>query len=128
MRQLVEKLLALQKLYFGPDAASAPVKAQVAALREQVPASVLGHFDRFIARGKNGVAIARRGVCSECHLRISSGTLASLAYTSDIHRCGHCDRYLYLPEDEPLGLMDADSGRAASPPVRRKRKAAQRVR
>jgi predicted nucleic acid-binding Zn-ribbon protein len=103
----MEHLLALQKLELDIKPLTLEHEAEVLKLREQVPAPILGHFDWLIVRGKKGVAIARNGVCSECHLRITSGTLASLVYTTEVQVCGNCGRYLYLPEDEPLGLTDS---------------------
>ncbi len=103
MRQIVEKLLALQKLELGAKPRTPEQEAQILKLRQQLPGPILGRFTRSIARGKKCVAIARRGACSECHLRLPSGTMAALAYTSEVHLCDNCGRYLYLPEDEPLG-------------------------
>lgn len=107
MRQIMEKLLTLQKLQL--DAPLPPLNAdqQILRLRKEVPAPVLGQFDRLITRGKKGVAIARNGTCGGCHLRLPSGTIAALAYTNEVHVCDYCGRYLYLPEDEPLGLTDS---------------------
>lgn len=105
MTELMENLLALQRLQFNVYSQTAASQVEAEKLRKKVPAPILERFDRLILRGKKGVAIARHGVCSECHLRISSGTLASLAYTTEIHVCDNCGRYLFLPEDEPLGLL-----------------------
>ena len=126
MRQIMEKLLALQKLQLQKKPLSLETEREILRLREKVPAPILCHFDPLLARGKKGVAIARNGVCSECHLRISSGTLASLAFTSEIHICDNCDRYLYLPEDEPLGLIGSppSSNAPVESPGRRTRKKA----
>jgi predicted nucleic acid-binding Zn-ribbon protein len=110
MREIMEKLLSIQKLELGATSLKLEHEAETLKLREQVPAPILGHFDRLIARGKKGVAVARNGACGECHLRLPSGTMAALAYTNEIHLCDNCGRYLYLPENEPLGLTD-------SPPV-----------
>src|SRR5258708_39567880 len=104
MRQVMENLLALQNHELATEPVSPGQKAEIARLREQVPAPILAHFERLVARGKNGVAIARHGACGECHLRLPTGTMAALAYTNEVHLCDNCGRYLYLPEDEPLGL------------------------
>jgi hypothetical protein len=69
------------------------------------------------ARGKKGVAIARNGVCIECHMRIPIGVLATLTMGADIQLCS-CGRYLFLPAALP-----------AAPPIpakpkRRSKKAA----
>ena len=104
MVKILGELLAVQKLQLETKPLSLETERQILAAREKVPKPMLDRFDRFIARGKSGVAVVRQGVCSECHLRITPGTLASLAYTSEIHVCDHCGRYLFLPETEPLGL------------------------
>lgn len=100
----MDPLLVLQKLALDPQPRTPDHKAEVLKLREQVPAPIVGHFDRLIARGKKGVAIARNGACDECHLRLPSGPRAALAYTNEVHLCDNCGRYLYLPANEPLGL------------------------
>ena len=109
MTQIMQHLLVLQTLELDTKPLTLENERGILELREKVPAPILAHFTRLIARGKKGVAIARNGVCSECHLRITSGTLASLAHTTEIHLCENCGRYLYLPENEPLGLADSAS-------------------
>lgn len=126
MRKIMKLLLALQKFEFDDRSGTAESQAEMAKLRDQVPPPILAHYERLVGRGKKGVAIARHGVCSECHLRITSGRLVSLVYTNEIQLCDNCGRYLYLPDDEPLGLSYAP----ASPPVPLKnpsRRAAPRV-
>ena len=91
----MEQLLALQKLQLETTMHSLNTEREILRLRKEVPAPVLGRVDRFLARGKKGVAIACNGVCSECHLGISSGI------------CDNCGRYLYLPEDEPLDFTNS---------------------
>jgi predicted nucleic acid-binding Zn-ribbon protein len=103
----MELLLSLQKLQLQAKSLSLADESEILKRREKVPVPILIHFDRLIARGKKGVAVVRSGVCSECHLRIPSGTLASLTYTAEVHKCDNCGRYLYLPMNEPLGLMDS---------------------
>jgi predicted nucleic acid-binding Zn-ribbon protein len=107
MRQIMQQLLALQALELDTKPLTLKHEGEILKLREKVPAAILTHFNRLIARGKKGVAIARNGVCSECHLRVTPGTLASLAYTTETHLCDNCGRYLYLPENEPLGPADS---------------------
>jgi C4-type zinc ribbon domain len=102
MRQIMEHLLALQKLALDTKPLKLEHEAEVLKSREKVPAPILGHFDRLIARGKKGVAIARNGACGECHLRLPSGTMGALAYTNEVHLCDNCGRY--LPENSPHGV------------------------
>jgi len=116
--RIVESLLAMQKIELQRILTPAE-EAEKQGLRAKVPAGVLEKFDRLAGRGKKAVAIVRSGVCCECHLRLSFGTLASLAYTTEIHYCDNCGRFLYLPLDEPLGLTSAASSvsPASKPPA-----------
>ncbi len=125
MKQILETLLALEKLQLHTKALSLKDEAEILRLREKVAAPILAHFDRLIAQGKKGVAMARHGVCSECHLRISSGTLASLAYTNDVHICDNCGRYLFLAENEPAVVIETLP--AAKPPVKARAKRTQKA-
>ncbi len=107
MRQIMEKLLAAQKLQLQPKPLSLESETEILKLRENVPLQILNRFDQFIVRGKKGVAFARNGVCTVCHLRVTSGMLAGLACTTKVHICDNCGRYLFLPESDPLGLSDS---------------------
>lgn len=116
----MENLRALQRLQFDARSRTAVSEVKMGKLRAQVPAPILAQYERLALRGKKGVAIAQNGVCSECHLRIPSGTMAGLAYTDEIHVCDNCGRYLYLPEDEPVGLSDsAPPPKPVKTPVKR---------
>jgi mannitol/fructose-specific phosphotransferase system IIA component (Ntr-type) len=117
----MERLLALQRLQFGANRQS--VQAEVDKLRENVPAPILAHYDRLAERGKKGLAIARNGVCGECHLRITSGKLINLVCTDEVEVCDNCGRYLYLPEDEPIMSIGPKSG-PSTPAKRRSQKRA----
>ena len=101
MKLLMENLLALQNLEMG-SVRTADVGQRIAELRSKIPTQILRHYGRLMARGKKGVAIVRNRVCSECHISVPIGTLGSLIFGSDIQLCDSCDRYLYLPEEEPV--------------------------
>jgi len=89
-------------------------------LREKIPAQILGHFDRLMAQGRKGVALVRNGVCRECHIRVPSGTAASLIHPKDLYLCDNCGRYLLLPLDEIVPA--AEPLAPQSVPVRKTRK------
>ncbi len=107
MINTMENMLALQRLHFDPRAKASTSPAEIEALRGSVPPPILAHFDRMLARGKKGVAIVRNGVCTGCHLRLTSGTNADLLNRAEIHVCDSCGRYLYLPEPEPEAAAPA---------------------
>ncbi len=125
MKEIIEKLLELQKLQLSVKPLSLAAESQMNELRAKAPKPILDHFDRLIAQGKTGVAISRHGVCCGCHLRLSSGTAARLGDEADIHVCDNCGRYLYLaPESEVAPVI------AAAAPVEKtpkKRKPARRA-
>ena len=105
MRKIMDQLLALKKLELNGRAKSSASQPEAKQLREQVPAPILAHYDRLMTRGKKGVALARNGVCSECHLRITGGKLLDLSAAKDVQLCDNCGRYLYLPPETTTALI-----------------------
>jgi predicted nucleic acid-binding Zn-ribbon protein len=102
MQKAIDNLLALQRLQSQSSGSPASSAEQVAALRREIPESLLRTYDRFAARDKKSVALVRHGVCSECHLQIATGVLGALAFEEGVQQCGNCGRFLYLPEEEPV--------------------------
>ena len=119
MRATVESLYELQQLLLASNPSSPHREARVVELREKVPAPVLAHFDRLIKSGRTAVALVRRGVCGECHLRVCSGTLSSLIRPTDLYLCDNCGRYLLMPMNEVAAR--AESTPAAPNTVRKAR-------
>ena len=116
--------MALQAAQLKPARHTATAKEDIAKLRNGIPEGILGHFDRLLARGKKGVSIARNGVCSECHLKISSGTWANLPHRSDIHLCDTCGRYLYLPPQTVADALEEPSAPAKATKSRKRTESA----
>jgi predicted nucleic acid-binding Zn-ribbon protein len=119
MRNIMEHLLAIQNYQLNVRRHSPAVLAEIKQRRAEVPAPILAHFERMIARGKKGVAVVRDGVCTDCHLRLTTGKLANLAADNDIWLCDNCGRYLYLPEAEKAGaaVIPAAKPRPAKRPA-----------
>ena len=117
MRKIMDHLLAVQNVHFSAGRRSPAVLAEVAQRRAEVPPPILAHFDRLLARGKKGVAVVHSGVCTACHMRITTGKLANLSADTDICLCDNCGRYLYLPESENPALSATPSAPAL--PVKR---------
>ncbi len=97
MKHIIENLLKLQTIQFG-GAAGAETEKQTAALRALIPAPILAHHDRLVARGKKGVALIKGQTCGECHVQVPKNAVLILMQGSDIQLCGNCGRYLCLPE------------------------------
>lgn len=109
---IMEKLMALQSLELRIGRGKKERDAEITALREAIPPPILGHFDRLLARGKEGVAVVRHGTCTACHIRVAIGVLAALAHGDDVQLCGNCGRYLYQPADEQIVPAPAPAKRA----------------
>jgi predicted nucleic acid-binding Zn-ribbon protein len=117
-------MFALQQLALQRTPRTAAQDTRMCELRDKIPLEVLGHFNRMIERGQKGVALVRHGVCSECHLRVSSGTVASLVQPKDIYICDNCGRYLLLPLEEiaPPAAAPSSAPLAASPKRKARKK------
>jgi C4-type zinc ribbon domain len=100
MKELLQNLVKLQSFEFGEDG-SPNLKSVKADLRAKIPAQILGHYDRLVARGKKGVAAVHGQVCGGCHMQVPLGVVMTLRRGEDIQLCENCGRYLYLPPSEP---------------------------
>ena len=127
MNALLQNLLNLQALEFG-DVVPTNLDAQTAELRAQIPAPILGHYDRLRARDKKGLAAIRNQVCTGCHMRQPLAKIAVLKRDEDIQLCDTCGRYLYLPPEE-VKPEEAPVENVSEKPAKapRKRKARQPV-
>ena len=96
MNALLQNLLKLQALEF--DVTDKSSETRIAELRGQIPAQILGHYDRLRVRGKKGVAVVRNQVCTGCHMQQPIGKITVLMREEDIQLCDSCGRYLYLPD------------------------------
>ena len=118
MKELLLNLVKLQSIEFG-EIKEKDAKASVAELREKIPAQILGHYDRLVARGKKGVAVVRDQVCTGCHMRLPIGVVTTLMHGEDIQLCDTCGRYLYLPEPSQA---EPPKPAAGAKPEKKKRK------
>jgi len=98
MKELMQKLLKLQTLEFS-EPKNKTNESLITELRGDIPAQILGHYDRFRARGKKGLAAVNNQVCSACHMRQPLGVILTIKHGHDIQLCHSCDRYLHLPPE-----------------------------
>jgi hypothetical protein len=98
MKEIIDNLLKLQTLELNKPA-DAPAGAE--KLRAQIPAPILAHYDRLMARGKKGVAAVRNQICTGCHMQVPLGVTITLMHGDDIQICESCGRYLYLAAPAP---------------------------
>jgi predicted nucleic acid-binding Zn-ribbon protein len=73
---------------------------RILKLRQLIPETILGHFDRFVKAGKVPIVVVRNGVCHGCFVRLSSGAHQKLVRQDDLNLCENCGRYIY-PEEAP---------------------------
>jgi predicted nucleic acid-binding Zn-ribbon protein len=101
MKVLMEVMLQIQELQLvqEEDPDSHP---ELVSLRKKIPAPILGHFDRMLARGRKAVAVVRNRSCTSCRMSVPVGTIATLMRDEDIQVCGSCGRYLYLEPEVPV--------------------------
>lgn len=98
--EVIELLYSLQQIELGDDPTSKKNQKAIAEIREKLPPSILGHYDRLMKRGKKGVAIVHNTNCPECHMTLPSGTRAQLLRGEDIVLCDTCARYLLFKPEE----------------------------
>lgn len=101
--KIIELLVRLQELDFGPGASSPGTRREAEALRQEIPTPILGHYDRLVARGKKAVALVRHEVCTGCQMRLPSGVYAKLLRDDDLCVCDNCARYLMLAPQPAAG-------------------------
>jgi predicted nucleic acid-binding Zn-ribbon protein len=106
MNELLQNLIKLQGIEFK-EITEKIAGATVAELRGKIPAQILAHYDRLVARGKKGVTAIRGENCSSCHIRVPIGAIMTLKRGEDIQLCESCGRYLFLP----------DTAEVAAPPA-----------
>jgi predicted nucleic acid-binding Zn-ribbon protein len=94
MNPHIETLLLLQRRLQAGN------KTDIKKLRASVPAVVLAHFERLIAKGQKGVAEVHHGVCGACHLRLPAAVVVPSVEHADLQLCDNCAAYLIFPTDE----------------------------
>jgi hypothetical protein len=119
MKTILEQLLALQQVEFGPAPDAPENQKIIQRLRKTLPEPILGHYDRLRVRGKTGVSIVRHGVCTGCHMRLATGVYAELFHVDDVRICDNCGRYLMLAEEDRQA--EAAQRPVEPPPVKEKK-------
>jgi len=122
MRTLVEILRVAQRSLLNPALPPGERQALLRDLHTRIPAPALTHYLQLIDRKRPAVALVSHGVCSECHLRVASGLVATLEQPKDMPLCENCGCYLLLsPEDfAAAAARRAPKATAPRPPVRRR--------
>jgi hypothetical protein len=109
MKESLQNLLKLQSLQFSVEK-NPGVAGAMMEQRAKIPAPILVHYDRLVARGKKGLAAVRGQVCGGCHMLVPLGVVMTLRREEDIQLCENCGRYLYLPPAEPVVAAEPTAG------------------
>lgn len=80
--------------------------SEIRALREQIPSEMLNRFDKFLGRGKKGVALVQNGVCKGCQIQVPVGVVNALIQGIGASVCGNCGRYLCLLEADAIAFQN----------------------
>jgi hypothetical protein len=102
VKTTISHLLTLQDLELQT---SKKRSSKVEALRTQIPAAILARFDRFIGRGKKGVALVENSICKGCQIALPIGVVNGLIHGKTAEVCGNCGRYLYLTEADAAAFQ-----------------------
>jgi hypothetical protein len=103
VKKIIAQLLTLQTISLqSPGKDSSDVRD----LREQIPAHILDRFDKFLLRGKNGVALVQNGVCKGCQIQVPLNVVNSLILGLEAVTCGNCGRYLLLRDEDAIAFRD----------------------
>lgn len=100
MDQMIEKLAGLQEILLKTQRLTPAKREEAEKVRTGIPTGMLEKFDRWVGRGKKAVAVVRHSVCSECHMQLPIGVVASLAKAEMMHTCNHCGRFLMASKEE----------------------------
>lgn len=123
MNDLLTNLAQLQALELK-EIKEKNAEALIQELRAQIPAQILAHYDRLMARGKKGITAVRNQVCAGCHMRLPTAVIMTLLHEQDIQLCDNCGRYLYLPDREGATVAGPTAEPPPAPKPRRKKAAA----
>ena len=98
-----------------PELGKSEKHFEILKLRARIPASILGHHDRMLQRGKRSIVSAVNGVCSACHLHLPSGHASRLRSSQDLEVCDNCGAFIYFEDvaetNEPPKLTTAGTKR-----------------
>ncbi len=89
----------------GIDEKAAVLEKEIAEVQEDregfarnVDEDTLVVYERLLSRKSDALAPLAHGVCGGCHMKVSSGTAASVRTSADLEFCDQCGRILY-PEE-----------------------------
>jgi len=70
------------------------LEKQAALIREELDASLLDRFDRFMERYGFAVAEVEDGACQGCFINLATGMRSAIEGSNDIYICENCGKFL----------------------------------
>lgn len=110
MNANIPLLQELHRIESQPNDFTAERQQRAAALRTQIPAPVLAHYNRLVVNRVKPIAEVRHGVCGGCHLKLASWVRQAAA-SDDLHLCENCGAYLMFVPEEPAAAAPVRSTR-----------------
>jgi hypothetical protein len=101
VKVIISRLLTLQDLQLKTPSAG-NLANEIEALRTEIPDAVLARFDKFLVRGKRGVALVQNSICKGCQIALTVGRVNELITGTGAQICDNCGRYLSLPEADAI--------------------------
>ena len=75
------------------------LETERAALAAQIDADLLDQFERlFNSKGDAAVVAVEHGVCTGCHMKVTTATASAVKAGKEIVSCENCGRILYLSQ------------------------------
>lgn len=101
MHHTTAKLIILERaeafLAFGwPTGSQTAFAEQAKALRHEIPLHIVTAYDRLKAENKEAVVGVFEEKCGGCQTPLSQTALKRLSEETDVSRCEHCGRFIYL--------------------------------
>lgn len=91
----VDMLIALQLYEAKRRAGAKGLGRRIELARAELPGSILSRFDRLLERYGEALVDAPRGVCTGCHVQLSSSFASEmLRHSNQIYICERCGRFL----------------------------------
>ena len=89
-----------------PEGSQVAFAKQAEALRLEIPQYILAAYDQLKAEHKEAVVGVFQEKCGGCHLALSRSVLKRLSEETEVSRCEHCGRFIYLAAGHSLTLSE----------------------
>src|SRR3989442_6003213 len=101
MFHTVAKLITLERTEdilarVWPKGSQTAFAEQAKVLRREIPQHIVAVYDQIKAKHKDAVVGVFADKCGGCHAPLCKAALARLSAETEVSRCEHCGRFIYL--------------------------------